>query len=291
MKLSTIFWNNRTELAVSTEKGMVPISLLGNSELSAHSDSLNSFMVNRDFLKTLKTELNIKAMELKTLKEGEFKYMPAVGRPGKILCIGQNYTNHINEMNEKLPKFPIVFSKFMNSLAAYDDDIPLPQNSKQVDYEGELGIVIGKEASMVPENQALNHIFGYFIANDVTARDLQFRTTQWLLGKTCDKFFPTGPSIITPDEVQNPQNLYIKTYVNGELRQNSNTSDMIFSCSHLISYISQFIKLEPGDIISTGTPEGVIMGFPENKRKWLSEGDIIEVEIEGFGKLRNRFVN
>ena len=290
MKLATIFWNNRTELAVSTEKGMVPISLIGNSELSTHSESLNSFLGNRDYLKTLKTELNIKASELKTLRDGEFKYAPAVGKPGKILCIGQNYRNHINELNDKPPEFPIIFSKFMNSLAANDDDIPLPLNTKQVDYEGELGIVMGKEASMVPEKEALSHVFGYFIANDITARDIQFRTTQWLLGKTCDKFLPTGPSIVTADEVQNPQNLSIKTYVNGEIRQNSNTSNMIFSCSYLISYISQFIKLEPGDVISTGTPEGVIMGFPEKKRIWLAEGDVVEVEIEGFGKLRNRFV-
>ncbi len=290
MKLSTILWNNRTELAVSTDKGMVPISLIGNSELSSHSESLNSFLGNHDYLKTLKTELNIKASELKALKDGEFKFAPAVGKPGKILCIGQNYVNHINELNEKPPEFPIIFSKFTNSLAANEEDIPLPPNSMQVDYEGEMGIVIGKETSMVPENQALSHVFGYFIANDITARDIQFRTSQWLLGKTFEKFFPTGPYILTADEVQNSQNLSIKTYLNGELRQNSNTSNMIFSCSHLISYISQFIKLEPGDVISTGTPEGVIMGIPEKKRVWLSEGDIVEVEIDGLGKLRNRFI-
>ena len=290
MKLSTILWNNRTELAVSTDKGMVPISLIGNSELSSHSESLNSFLGNHDYLKTLKTELNIKASELKALKDGEFKFAPAVGKPGKILCIGQNYVNHINELNEKPPEFPIIFSKFTNSLAANEEDIPLPPNSMQVDYEGEMGIVIGKETSMVPENQALSHVFGYFIANDITARDIQFRTSQWLLGKTFEKFFPTGPYILTADEVLNPQNLSIKTYLNGELRQNSNTSNMIFSCSHLISYISQFIKLEPGDVISTGTSEGVIMGIPEKKRVWLSEGDIVEVEIDGLGKLRNRFI-
>ena len=290
MKLSTILWNNRTELAVSTDKGMIPISLIGNSELSSHSESLNSFLGNHDYLKTLKTELNIKASELKALKDGEFKFAPAVGKPGKILCIGQNYVNHINELNEKPPEFPIIFSKFTNSLAANEEDIPLPPNSMQVDYEGEMGIVIGKETSMVPENQALSHVFGYFIANDITARDIQFRTSQWLLGKTFEKFFPTGPYILTADEVQNSQNLSIKTYLNGELRQNSNTSNMIFSCSHLISYISQFIKLEPGDVISTGTPEGVIMGIPEKKRVWLSEGDIVEVEIDGLGKLRNRFI-
>lgn len=290
MKLSTIFWNNRTELAVSTEKGMVPISLIGNSELSSHSESLNSFLGNRDHLKTLKTELNIKSSELKALKDGEFKYAPAVGKPGKILCIGLNYKSHIEETNDNLPDSPVIFSKFSNSLAANEEDIPLPANSKQVDYEGELGIVIGKEAIMVPENEALGHVFGYFIGNDVSARDLQKKTSQWLLGKTCEKFFPNGPCVVTADEITDPQNLSIKTTVNGEIRQNSNTSNMIFSCRYLVSYISQYIKLQPGDIISTGTPEGVIAGLPEKKRVWLSDGDVVEVEIEKIGKIRNKFV-
>ena len=290
MKLSTIFWNNRAELAVSTEKGMVPISLIGNSELSSHSESLNSFLGNRDHLKTLKAELNIKSSELKTLKDGEFKYAPAVGKPGKILCIGLNYKSHIEETNDKLPDSPVIFSKFSNSLAANEEDIPLPANSKQVDYEGELGIVIGKESSMVPENEALGHVFGYFIGNDVSARDLQKKTSQWLLGKTCEKFFPNGPYVVTADEITDPQNLSIKTTVNGEIRQNSNTSNMIFPCRYLVSYISQYIKLQPGDIISTGTPEGVIAGLPEKKRAWLSDGDVVEVEIEKIGKIRNKFV-
>ena len=290
MKLSTILWNNRTELAVSTDKGMVPISLIGNSELSSHSESLNSFLGNHDYLKTLKTELNIKASELKALKDGEFKFAPAVGKPGKILCIGLNYKNHIEETNDKLPEFPVIFSKFSNSLAANDEDIPLPVNSKQVDYEGELGIVIGKEAYLVPENQALGHVFGYFVGNDISARDLQKKTSQWLLGKSCEKFFPNGPYVVTADEVPDPQNLSIKTTVNGEIRQNSNTSNMIFSCRQLVSYISQYMKLEPGDVISTGTPEGVIAGFPEKKRVWLSDGDVVEVEIEKLGKIKNKFV-
>jgi 2-keto-4-pentenoate hydratase/2-oxohepta-3-ene-1,7-dioic acid hydratase in catechol pathway len=184
----------------------------------------------------------------------------------------------------------VIFSKFSNSLAANEEDIPLPANSKQVDYEGELGIVIGKEAYMVPENEALGHVFGYFVGNDVSARDLQKKTSQWLLGKSCEKFFPNGPYVVTADEVPDPQNLSIKTTVNGEVRQNSNTSNMIFSCKQLVSYISQYMKLEPGDVISTGTPEGVIAGFPEKKRVWLSDGDVVEVEIEKLGKIRNKFV-
>ena len=290
MKLATIFWNNRTELAVSTANGLVPISLIGNSELSAHSESLNGFMTNHDFLKTLKTEINIKSSELKTLKEGEFRYLPAVGKPGKILCIGLNYKSHIKETREEPPEYPVIFSKFSNSLAASEESIPLPLNSKEVDYEGELGIIIGKEASMVPENEALGHVFGYFAGNDVSARDLQKKTSQWLLGKSCEKFFPTGPYVVTADEIPDPQNLSIKTTVNGEIRQNSNTSNMIFTCKFLVSYISQYMKLEPGDVISTGTPDGVIAGFPENKRVWLSDGDEVVVEIEKLGKLRNTFV-
>ncbi|WP_393971557.1 fumarylacetoacetate hydrolase family protein [Oxyplasma meridianum] len=290
MKLSTIFWNNRTELAVSTEKGMAPLSLMGNSDLLGYSESINSFLGNWENLKTLKTEINIRGPELKTLKEGEFRYAPAIGKPGKILCIGLNYKSHIEETNDKPPEFPVIFSKFTNSIAGHEEDIPLPVNSNQVDYEGELGLIIGKEAYMVPENQALGHVFGYFVGNDVSARDLQRKTSQWLLGKTCEKFFPTGPCIVTADEIPEPQKLSIKTTVNGEIRQNSNTSNMIFSCKNLISYISQYMKLEPGDVISTGTPDGVIAGFPEEKRVWLSDGDVVEVEIEKIGKIRNRFV-
>jgi 2-keto-4-pentenoate hydratase/2-oxohepta-3-ene-1,7-dioic acid hydratase in catechol pathway len=187
-----------------------------------------------------------------------------------------------------IPEVPVLFSKFNNTLAGTGDPIPLPDNAVQYDYEVELGVVIGKEARSVSVDEALDYVFGYFSVNDMSVRDLQFRTSQWLLGKTPDKFFPTAPYLVTADEVGDPQNLRLFCWVNGELRQNSNTTDMIFSVAECISYISQYMTLKPGDVISTGTPEGVVMGMKE--KKWLKPGDEVVVEVEGLGKCANQMV-
>ena len=154
----------------------------------------------------------------------------------------------------------------------------------------ELGIVIGKKTKNVSKEDALSHVFGYCTVNDLSARDLQMRTHQWLLGKTCDDFSPAGPYLVTADEVGDPNNLSLKTYVNDELRQDSNTSDMIFSCAEIVSYISQHMTLVPGDLILTGTPEGVVFGLPADQRVYIQPGDVISVEIEKLGKLTNKFV-
>ena len=187
-----------------------------------------------------------------------------------------------------VPETPVLFSKFNNALAGTREPIPLPGNALQYDYEVELGVVIGQEARYVSVEHALKYVFGYFTVNDLSVRDLQFRTSQWLLGKTLDKFFPTAPYLVTADEVSDPQNLGLYCWVNGELRQNSNTSDMIFSGAESISYISQYMTLKPGDVISTGTPEGVVMGMQE--KIWLRPGDEVTVEVEGLGKCTNRMV-
>jgi 2-keto-4-pentenoate hydratase/2-oxohepta-3-ene-1,7-dioic acid hydratase in catechol pathway len=166
--------------------------------------------------------------------------------------------------------------------------VPLTDAATQYDYEVELAVVMGKTAKSVSAADALNSVFGYTTANDLSARDLQTRTSQWLLGKTMDKFMPIGPYLVTADEVQDPQKLAIRTWLNSELRQNSNTDDMIFPVSEIISYISRHFTLEPGDVIITGTPEGVILGMAE--KRWMVPGDVVEVEVEGLGKLRNRMV-
>jgi len=222
------------------------------------------------------------------LDETSLRFGPCVPRPGKIICIGLNYRRHAAETGATLPDTPVLFSKFNNALASHREAIPLPANVVRYDYEVELGVVIGKRARYVSEAEALDYVFGYFTANDVSARDLQKRTSQWLLGKTLDKFFPIGPYLVTADEAPNPQNLRLRTWVNGDLRQDSNTSDMIFSVAQLISYISQYFPLEPGDIISTGTPEGVILGMKE--RVWLKPGDEVTVEVENLGQLTNMLV-
>lgn len=209
-----------------------------------------------------------------------------VPNPGKILCIGLNYRRHAEESGMKIPQTPVLFSKFSNTIAAPGEAVPLPANALEYDYEAELVVVIGRRARYISEADALNYVLGYCNGNDVSARDLQRTTSQWLLGKTLDKFLPLGPYLLTADEVPDPQNLSIKCWLNGELRQNSNTADMIFSVAQIISYISQYMPLEPGDIISTGTPEGVIFGMAE--KVWMKPGDQTIIEIEGMGRLVNR---
>jgi 2-keto-4-pentenoate hydratase/2-oxohepta-3-ene-1,7-dioic acid hydratase in catechol pathway len=222
-----------------------------------------------------------------SLQEKELKIAPCVLTPSKIVCVGLNYRKHAEESNMPIPEYPILFNKFNNSISAHGDNIFLPFESKKIDYEAELGIVIGKRIKKVAKEDALDAVLGYCNVNDLTARDLQFRTNQWLLGKCLDGFSPIGPYIVTTDEVSNPNDLGIRCYVNGELRQDSSTSDMIFHCDEIVSYISQFMTLEPGDLILTGTPEGVILGYSEEKREWLKAGDKVTVEIDKLGQLTN----
>jgi 2-keto-4-pentenoate hydratase/2-oxohepta-3-ene-1,7-dioic acid hydratase in catechol pathway len=219
------------------------------------------------------------------LDEAGLSLSYAVARPEKIICIGLNYRKHAAESGMAVPKTPVLFSKFNNTLAAPGERIPLPGNAEQYDYEVELAVVMGKRAKRISVTEALDYVFGYCTANDLSERHLQFLTGQWLLGKTPDKFFPIGPYLATADEVGDPQTLGLRCWVNGELRQNSNTSDMIFSVAEIISYISQYITLEAGDVISTGTPEGVISGMKH--KVWLKAGDEVTVEVEKLGKLTN----
>jgi 2-keto-4-pentenoate hydratase/2-oxohepta-3-ene-1,7-dioic acid hydratase in catechol pathway len=222
------------------------------------------------------------------LDEASLTLGPAVPNPGKIVCVGLNYRKHAEETGAAIPTSPVLFSKFLNTVAAPDEDVPLTDAATQYDYEVELAVVMGKTTKNVPAADALNSVFGYATANDLSARDLQTRTPQWLLGKTMDKFMPIGPYLVTADEVPDSQKLAIRTWLNGEQRQNSNTDDMIFPVAEIVSYISRHFTLEPGDVIITGTPEGVILGMAE--KRWMVPGDVVEVEVEGLGKLRNRMV-
>ncbi|MBO2533347.1 MAG: FAA hydrolase family protein [Thermoactinomycetaceae bacterium] len=224
------------------------------------------------------------------LPEEELTLGPCVPHPEKILCIGLNYRKHAEESNMPIPEYPILFNKFRNALVGSGEPVPIPREARQVDYEAELAIVIGRTARNVRKEEAMDCIFGYCAANDLSARDLQFRTHQWLLGKSCDGFCPLGPYLVTRDEVEDPHALGIRSFVNGKLRQNSSTADMIFRCDELVSYISRYMTLRPGDVILTGTPEGVIMGYPEDRRVWLRDGDEVAVEIDGLGRLTNRLV-
>jgi 2-keto-4-pentenoate hydratase/2-oxohepta-3-ene-1,7-dioic acid hydratase in catechol pathway len=222
------------------------------------------------------------------LDEASLTLGPSVPNPGKIVCVGLNYRKHAEETGAAIPTSPVLFSKFLNTITAPDEDVPLTDAATQYDYEVELAVVMGETAKNVSAADALKSVFGFSTANDLSARDLQTRTSQWLLGKTMDKFMPIGPYLATADEVPDPQKLAIRTWLNGDLRQNSNTDDMIFPVAEIVSYISRHFTLEPGDVIITGTPEGVILGMAE--KRWMVPGDVVEVEVEGLGKLRNRMV-
>lgn len=229
---------------------------------------------------------NIDYLSAPSYKETDVEYAPAAPQKGKLICIGVNYKAHVNECSEKYPTTPVLFSKYPNTHNAHNHPVYLPRISQKVDYEAELVIIIGKGGKNIPYEKALSHVFGYTCGNDFSARDLQFASTQWLAGKTLDGFAPTGPVIVTADSL-NPSSLSIELKLNGELRQSSDTKCMIFDCAEIIHYISEIMTLDAGDIIFTGTPSGVILGMPDDKKKWLADGDITEVTIEGIGTLRN----
>ncbi|HXU35943.1 MAG TPA: fumarylacetoacetate hydrolase family protein [Blastocatellia bacterium] len=210
---------------------------------------------------------------------------PPIVAPGKILAVGLNYAAHAAEQNAKPPEFPLVFSKTVTALIATRDEIKLPRVSEMIDYEAELAVVIGREARSVSADQAMEYVAGYTIMNDVTARDLQKRERQWVRAKGLDTFAPCGPWLVTTDEITDPHNLDIELVVNGEVRQHSNTNDLIFKIPELIEFISEDLTLKPGDIISTGTPSGV--GVYMNPPVFLKDGDRIDITIKGIGVLSN----
>ncbi|HXO98705.1 MAG TPA: fumarylacetoacetate hydrolase family protein [Chthoniobacterales bacterium] len=210
---------------------------------------------------------------------------PPIPDPEKIICLGLNYRDHAKEANLPPPQAPMLFAKFRNSLIGPFDDIELPYANEKVDYEAELAVVIGRRAKCVSKRGALQCIFGAMAMNDVSARDVQLATSQWMAGKAIDTFAPCGPAVVSRDELGDIQNLAIQTRVNGKLVQNGNTKNMIFGVSYIVSYLSQLMTLEPGDIIATGTPAGV--GFKRQPPVLLKDGDVVEVEIERIGRLAN----
>ncbi len=216
----------------------------------------------------------------------EVTLLAPVPRPGKIIAVGLNYMDHAIETKMEIPKAPVIFAKFTSSINGPDAPVVLPKDDPQGDYEAELAVVIGRTAKAVSESDAMNYVAGYMPLNDVSARRWQFADKQWVRGKSCDTFCPTGPWLTTRDSVADPHALYIRMRVNGETVQNSNTSNLIFRIPKLIEFISEAITLEPGDIIATGTPDGV--GVFRKPPVFLKSGDVMEVDIEGLGVLRNK---
>ena len=208
---------------------------------------------------------------------------------GKIICIGLNYSDHAEETGQKVPPEPIIFAKATSAVIGPNDDVEIPKKSVKSDWEVELGVIIGKEAKYISESESQSHIAGYCVINDLSEREFQIEHSgQWVKGKSCDTFGPIGPYLVTTDEVPDPQNLKMWLEVNGKMMQNGSTSTMVYGVNFLISYLSQFMSLQPGDIISTGTPPGVGMGM--KPQVFLKAGDVMKLGIEGLGEQRQKTI-
>lgn len=277
MKLCNISVEGKIHLALVTSRGVVDLGAAG------YTGSMNG-LISGGCIGELE-------------KYAEDESLPVVDRPvfanvvepaGKLVCVGLNYRAHAAGVNMKIPEYPILFSKFANALVPCGVPVELPEWESSYDYEAELVIVMGKECWNVDVEQAKAAIFGYTCGNDFSLRDAQMRSGQWLIGKTMPGFGPCGPCIVTADSYDPDEPKAIRSYVNGQLRQDGSTGDMIFSCAKIISYASRYIKLCPGDLIYTGTPSGVALEGEE--KHWLRPGDVVDVEIEGIGTLRNPLV-
>ena len=275
MKLCNILVEGKTHLALETGRGLVDATAAGCSltmdEVIAGAD--------RAVLEAFAEDESLPVVERPV-------YANVVNKTGKLLCVGLNYAEHARKTNMPLPAYPVLFSKFDNALVPAEAPVELPPWESTYDYEAELVIVIGKTAWGVSEEEAPDCIFGYTCGNDLSLRDAQMRSGQWLIGKTMPGFGPCGPVIVTADSFDPSQANPVRSYVNGELRQNGTTDDMIFNCAKVVSYASHYIHLQPGDLIFTGTPSGVAL---ERKDEgiWLKPGDVVDIEIGGIGRLRN----
>ena len=234
----------------------------------------------------------IAALDISSLPkvDGNPRLGPCVGKTGKFMCIGLNYSDHAAESGMDVPVEPVLFFKATSAMCGPNDDTVIPRNSVKTDWEVELGVVIGKTAKYVDEANALDHVAGFCVINDLSERAFQLEGTgQWVKGKSCDTFGPTGPWLVTRDEVADPQNLGIWLEVNGERVQNSTTGNMVYTVAHLVSYLSRFFTLHPGDVISTGTPPGVGLGF--KPPRYLKAGDTMKLGIDGLGEQAQTCVN
>jgi 2,4-diketo-3-deoxy-L-fuconate hydrolase len=254
-------------------------------DLSAVVADIAGDVLNQKSLERLRT-VDISTLPL--MPQGS-RIGPAVGRVGKVVCVGLNFKDHAAESGLPLPDQPILFMKATTALCGPNDDVIIPRGSQKTDWEVELGVVIGDVARSVPVERALEYVAGYLVVNDVSEREFQLEHGgQWVKGKSCDTFGPIGPMLVTTDEIPDPQKLAMWLDVNGHRYQNGNTANMIFGVAHLVSYISRYMTLMPGDVISTGTPAGV--GLGQRPPTYLRVGDIVELGIEGLGRQKQRMV-
>lgn len=282
MKIIYYKEGNKLVPGIATDKGVVKLNGANGKQYTDHPLTIEDL----EELKSIEQKALDRSGQL--IAESQLNIGPCVPRPSKIICVGLNYRNHAKESGMEAPKIPIFFTKYSNTLTEYGSNVALGPEGEEFDYEVELGVVMGRKCKNVTKEEALDQVLGYCTANDLSCRDLQFLTPQWLLGKSLDQFLPLGKYLVTADEVADVQNLQLTCTLNGELRQNSNTADMIFPVAEIIAFLSRHMTLEPGDLILTGTPEGVIMGLPE--KNWLKPGDVVKVEIEKLGYTENRMV-
>ena len=273
MRFASVLHQGRPLAVAVQDDRLVP--LVGHDELGPHTPS------------TVLAQARLDPQS--ALDPSAVRFRPVVPHPEKVICVGLNYRAHVREARRDLPTYPVLFTKFASSLIGPYDPIPCPAESAAVDYEGELVVVIGRRCRRVPEAEALAVIAGYTVANDISMRDYQNFTHQWLQGKAWDRSTPVGPVLVTPEEIPDPSALSLRTVVNGQVVQETTTDLMIFPIPRLISAISEFATLEPGDLIMTGTPSGI--GFRREPPLLLGDGDVVSVEVDGVGRIDNRVVS
>jgi len=279
MKLTRVGTPGSERPALIDDKGKL-------RDLSGVVTDIAGNVLNRKSLENLR-RLDIGSLPL--LPQGT-RFGAAVGQVGKMICVGLNFKDHAKESGLALPEQPILFMKATTAICGPNDDVIIPWGSKKTDWEVELGVVIGDVARRVPEERALDFVAGYLVVNDISEREFQLEHGgQWVKGKSCDTFGPIGPMLVTTDEIPHPQMLSMWLEVNGRRYQNGSTSDMVFGVAHLVSYISRYMTLMPGDIISTGTPAGV--GLGQRPPTYLKAGDVVELGIDGLGRQRQQFVS
>jgi 2-keto-4-pentenoate hydratase/2-oxohepta-3-ene-1,7-dioic acid hydratase in catechol pathway len=287
VKLLSFHTDDGVRLGVRTDDGVIDVRRAaedaGTSAPSSMREAIAGGPAAAEQLERLLTE-----GRAAPIAEADLRFAPAVPDPDKIICVGANYRKHAEEAGIAIPESPIYFPKYKNSLSAHRDDVALPDVTQRGDYEVELVAIIGRDTRNVDASTALDHIFGYATGNDLSARELQKRSSQWMYGKAIDGFAPLGPYVVTADEVPDPQTLDLQCWVNGEIRQSSNTRDMIFGVAELVADLSRIMTLSPGDLIYSGTPEGVALGM--ETPKWLQVGDEVACEVEGLGRLATYLV-
>ncbi len=290
MKIARYRHKNKEHYGILNGQNVLSLPALAEHFKEKLSPTIEEFVASsKNTLQTAEALLskaeNSRNIENVSAPLNEVALLAPIAFPPKIICLGLNYIDHAAETNKTVPDEPVIFMKPHTTIISPNQNIIKPSFVHELDYEGELAIVIGKKAKNTPASEAAQHIFGYTIFNDVSARDYQFKDGQWTRGKSFDTFAPTGPFITTANQLRDTGNLAVRTWVNGELRQNSTTRNMAFNVSEIVHYLSRVMTLEPCDIIATGTPAGV--GFAMKPPKFLKNGDVVRIEIEGIGTLEN----